>query len=140
MQLPISKAPIVIEHIHWYENPINIDQIRASANIFISTSTNEPFGLSILEAMAAGQCVVIPADGAYWDQILKNNINCIKYQTKKADSLQEILSMLNNNLTLVIRIGQQAVKIAEHYRAKKQYKNIIIHIEQLIKKKLDKAL
>jgi len=65
-QLPISQPPTNLHHVYGYENPANLDQIRASANIFVSTSKNEPFGLSILEALAAGHCVLIPADGAYW--------------------------------------------------------------------------
>lgn len=127
LQLPVSEAPIGIENVNWYEDPTNIDQLRASANIFVSTSKNEPFGLSILEAMAAGLCVVIPADGAYWDQILSNNIDCIKYQP---DDLQDKLLMLSNDINLVARLGAQAAKVALAYRADKQYQNIINEIQQ----------
>jgi len=54
--LPISDAPIPIDAVYWHENPTHLDEIRATANIFVSTSHHEPFGLSILEAMAAGRC------------------------------------------------------------------------------------
>ncbi|MEI8597440.1 glycosyltransferase [Vibrio sp. M60_M31a] len=78
--LPISNAPVLLSHTIWYEDPENLDDIRSQSNIFVSTSCNEPFGLSILEALAAGMCVVIPSDGAYWDKTLTHNENCIKYQ------------------------------------------------------------
>jgi glycosyltransferase involved in cell wall biosynthesis len=123
-QLDISPAPVDLELVYWYENPINIDQIRASTNIFISTSSNEPFGLSILEAMAAGLCILIPADGAYWDRTLTNNIDCIKYRAGDADDLAQKLLMLSKNMKRVTELGGRAAKIALNYRAKKQYANL----------------
>ncbi len=120
-QLNISPAPVELELVHWYENPINIDQIRASASIFISTCSNDPFGLSILEAMAAGLCVLVPADGAYWDRTLTNNINCIKYRAGDADDLAQKLLILSQNMKRVTDLGGRAAKIALNYRAQKQY-------------------
>lgn len=130
VQLPISNAPVSMLHVDWYENPNNLDQVRASANIFISTSKNEPFGLSILEAMAAGQCVVIPADGAYWDKILSDNVDCIKYQPGDPQDLQAKIVMLTDNMPLVVQIGARAAEISLDYRAKQQYKNIVAGIEK----------
>ena len=129
-QLPISTLPQSLEKVNFYENPHNLDQIRSSANIFVSTSNNEPFGLSILEALAAGHCVVIPEDGAYWDQQLQDNINCIKYPADDALQLMNKLIHLSRNIILVTRIGQQGSRIAQQYRAKNQYANIQTYIEQ----------
>ena len=131
VQLPISKAPIKIEQVHWFESPENIDSIRCSANIFVSTSKNEPFGLSILEAMAAGQCVLIPADGAYWDLVLKNNVNCLKYKADDASDLKNKIEMLSKDISLVSRLGSQAADLAINYRASKKYKNIVDSISSL---------
>jgi len=129
-QLPSSQPPTNMDKVHCYEDPANMDKIRASANIFVSTSKNEPFGLSILEAMAAGHCVLIPADGAYWDRILTNNVNCIKYQADNSDCLMQKLQLLSNDMQQVRQIGEQAAKIAKGYRAEKQYANIKKNIEQ----------
>jgi glycosyltransferase involved in cell wall biosynthesis len=129
-KLSSSQIPKNIEQINCYENPVNLDKIRASANIFVSTSKNEPFGLSILEAMAAGHCVLIPADGAYWDLSLEDNINCIKYQADNSEDLMQKLMQLNRDIQQVIRIGQQAANVATNYRAEKQYASIQTSIEQ----------
>ena len=125
VRLPISNAPIEVEKINWFESPKNLDSIRASANIFVSTSKNEPFGLSILEAMAAGQCVLIPADGAYWDKKLTDKVNCIKYQPDDALDLQQKILSISNNMALISQLGDQAASLALNYRASKQYKNIV---------------
>lgn len=134
VQLPVTEAPVLMMHVDWYENPTNLDEVRASANIFVSTSQNEPFGLSILEAMAAGQCVLIPRDGAYWDKILTDNVDCIKYQPDDVSDLKEKLDMLGKDMSLIIKIGAQAANIALGYRAEKQYENVVNSIEQAIAK------
>lgn len=123
-QLSISQAPIQLEHVYWYDNPVNLDQIRSSTNIFVSTSCNEPFGLSILEAMAAGLCILIPADGSYWDRTLKHNVDCIKYCPSDTSELKNKLVMLSQNMQQVAEIGRRAAVIALNYQAEKQYANI----------------
>lgn len=123
-QLPISQAPISLEHVYWYDNPVNLDQIRASTNIFVSTSYNEPFGLSILEAMAAGLCILIPADGSYWDRNLKHNVDCIKYNPADTPDLSNKLVMLSQDMERVAEVGARAATIALNYQAEKQYAKI----------------
>ncbi|MBF4438182.1 glycosyltransferase, partial [Vibrio anguillarum] len=59
--------------------------------LFVSTSQQEPFGLSILEALAAGMCVIIPEDNAYWDSLLTHELNCLKYAANDVSSLAETL-------------------------------------------------
>lgn len=128
-KLPISQLPNRIDKMNCHQNPTNLDQIRAASNIFISTSKNEPFGLSILEAMAAGLCVMIPADGAYWDKTLIDQQNCIKYQANNAHDLGQKLSELSTELNKVHKIGQRAKVVAKKYQASKCYANIKASIE-----------
>lgn len=128
--LEMTHAPVELNNVQWYESPYYLDEIRAAANIFISTSNNEPFGLSILEAMAAGMCVLIPDDGAYWDKLLKNNINCIKYQSGNVADLQQKILLLSNNMPLVAQVGKQAAKVALFYRASVRYQEIKVNIEK----------
>lgn len=132
--LPISQAPIKIAGVHWHKQPDDLDRLRASANIFVSTSHSEPFGLSILEAMAAGHCILIPADGAYWDSQLENGVHCIKYRPGDDADLAAKLACLCRNFALVLSLGAAARKVAQHYRADRQYRAIKHALEHGVNK------
>jgi len=125
VQLPVTNAPVRLAKVNWHNTPNNLDQLRANSNIFISTSKHEPFGLSILEAMAAGHSIIIPADGAYWDQVLIDNINCIKYIPGDSQDLSNKLLKLSTNLSLIKHLGKQAKLVAQDYQAEKQYAQIV---------------
>ena len=118
--LPISEAPLDIPGVNWFEQPDNLDAIRASSNIFVSTSHKEPFGLSILEAMAAGHCVLIPEDGAYWDKRLIHDRECIKYPAGDHTALADILRDLTANPERIQELGCEAASHAQAYRSDKQ--------------------
>lgn len=124
-QLEVSDHHVDIDNVSWYEEPDNLDQIRASCNIFVSTSHNEPFGLSILEAMAAGHCVMIPSDNAHWDTELDHNINCIKYIPNDSLDLLSKIIFLQNNPDVIKRIGLIAKKVALTYKAEDLHLPII---------------
>ncbi|MEW6995816.1 glycosyltransferase family 4 protein [Colwelliaceae bacterium MEBiC 14330] len=114
-----------IDNVFWYKDPENLNDIRATSSIFISTSEKEPFGLSILEAMAAGLAIVIPADDAYWDQHLTDGYNCIKYNPNDINSLVEALLRLINNAALLSKIARQAKNSAQHYCHVRCYAQIL---------------
>lgn len=128
--LDVTLAPVEIAKVHWYETPDNLDSIRGQSNIFISTSDREPFGLSILEAMAAGLCVIIPRDGAYWDKQLIENQQCIKYKPGDSHDLMLQLLELYQDHERVQTLGQAAKVIAENYRADQLYKSLIERLEE----------
>ncbi|RTZ16804.1 glycosyltransferase [Vibrio aquaticus] len=120
--LPISEAPINLNrHTQWYDDPSNLDEIRANSNIFVSTSVNEPFGLSILEALAAGMCVILPQDGAFWDQQLEHNVNCIKYQPNDPESLSNALLLAAHDPLLCQLCQTHALDIAKQFKAEYRY-------------------
>jgi glycosyltransferase involved in cell wall biosynthesis len=120
-RLPVTDAPVPVERVSWHEDPEALDTIRASASLFVSTSRGEPFGLSILEALAAGHCVLIPADGAYWDGVLEDGINCIKYAPADANDLARKILNIAGNMKLAARIGENAAQLALGYRARLKY-------------------
>lgn len=119
--LNISQAPIAIQNVQWHEQPDNLDQLRSQNSIFVSTSINEPFGLSILEALAAGMCVVIPKDGAYWDTQLTHGLNCMKYTPQDSKSLQTILHTLTIAPIWRSNIQSRAHTLAKEYQAETCY-------------------
>lgn len=122
--MAVSEVNQSIQGVNWHEMPDNLDQIRQNSCLFISTSTLEPFGLSILEAMAAGLCVLIPSDGAYWDQRLEHGVNCIKYQPNDVACLRDTVKELLKDSTYIKTIGLGAKEKADDYRACRRYNNV----------------
>lgn len=125
IQLQVTEAPVHIKGVNWHESPENLAQIRSETNVFISTSEKEPFGLSILEAMASGLCIIIPEDGAYWDQKLENNKQCLKYRPHDSQDLEKKIRMLIEHPEKIQQLGLAAKEIASDYRAEKTYQPII---------------
>lgn len=128
INLPHSKAPVTLPGVSWHEQPQDLDSIRANSSIFVSTSQQEPFGLSILEALAAGLCVVIPQDGSYWDQKLRHNVNCIKYTPNCPIALAQTLKYLISDRVCLRQIGQAGQLYAENYRAEICYLPIVQYL------------
>ena len=114
-----------VDNIHWYADPKNLNDIRANSSVFISTSENEPFGLSILESMAAGLAIVIPADNAYWDQHLTDGVDCVKYDPNNIASLVQVLTRLMNEPIFLSQIAQQAKRSAQQYTPGRCYAQIL---------------
>ncbi|MGL5006708.1 MAG: glycosyltransferase family 4 protein [Plesiomonas sp.] len=130
--LPVTQISQTISNVHWHEEPDNLDQIRSACTVFISTSKNEPFGLSILEALCVGLCVIIPADGAYWDQKLEHGINCLKYQPDSSETLLQCLTLLQQQPALIRQLGEAGEKVAATFRAEIVYQQPLEVIKKLI--------
>lgn len=123
--LGVSEPCPQLPASHWYEAPSALDALRARCNIFVSTSCQEPFGLSILEAMAAGHAVVIPADGAYWSQVLTSEANCLTYQPNDPVDLARQLTRLKYAPDLRDRLGEAARQVAQRYSAEQVYAPLV---------------
>lgn len=111
--------------VHWHEAPADLDRLRAGCNIFVSSSCNEPFGLSILEAMAAGHAVLLPADGSYWDQQLQDGQDCLKYRAQDSADLRQQLQRLSSDAGLRASLGAAAQRQAQAYRAERVYAPLV---------------
>lgn len=120
-----SEVHVNIPNVSWYEQPHDLDHIRAQCSLFVSTSKNEPFGLSILEALAAGLCVLIPSDNAYWDTHLTHEVTCIKYSPESTASLVKAITELLIHPERIQRIGMAGQHYAKRYRAETCYHPIV---------------
>ena len=119
--LPVSRAPVLLKHTEWHHDPDNLDTLRRESNIFVSTSVNEPFGLSILEALAAGMCVILPQDGSYWDQVLSDGEHCIKYPAGDTEALTHAIEQAVTKKALFSTCCEGAQRIAKRYTATQCY-------------------
>lgn len=130
---PVSQAPLPIPHVVWREySSKHAAELRSRSSVFISTSKNEPFGFAILQALAAGLCVVIPRDGAYWDQVLEEGVSCIKYAPGDAYDLHAELEALIEQLDLIEKIGLKGRDVARRYRAETCFRNVVKYLEKPI--------
>ncbi|NVC63867.1 glycosyltransferase family 4 protein [Vibrio sp. 05-20-BW147] len=129
-QLPVSEPDRSLPYSHWYQQPSNLDEIRARCSIFVSTSHNEPFGLSILEALAAGMAVIIPDDGAFWAEKLVDGEHCLKYQPNSARDLRLKIERLLASPATRKRLSQNAKNLARLYRSELCYKAIVESLSQ----------
>ena len=132
--LPQTAEPNSKGNIRCFEKPANIDEIRRHSSVFVSTSQNEPFGLSILEALAAGLCVVIPQDGAYWDRKLVDGVNCVKYSPGDHEQLARLLGLLIRSPKWTWRIGRAGIQEAQEYRASNRYASLATSLRLLQEK------
>jgi glycosyltransferase involved in cell wall biosynthesis len=123
--LEMGPNPMLIGGVSWHENPRNLDQIRSECSIFVSTSKNEPFGLSILESMAAGLAIIIPNDGAYWDLVLRDKINCLKYEVEDPRDLALKILYLQQNPETMMKLSSQSKQIAQQYSSDSVYAEIV---------------
>ncbi|WP_370978433.1 glycosyltransferase family 4 protein [Agaribacterium sp. ZY112] len=125
------KAPQASDRIETFEKPEQLNDLRAHCNMFVSSSKNEPFGLSILEAMAAGLCIIIPEDGAYWDTKLIHTYNCIKYKANSVEDLKAKLLFLADNMHISKALALKGREFAQQYKAETSYKELLDNTERL---------
>jgi len=114
-----------IRNFTYHQDPENLDEIRSTSSIFVSTSIREPFGLSILESMVAGLAIIIPKDGAYWDKKLTHGLNCMKFDPDNVQSLCCILNNLVQDKCLRDKVSNNGQKFAQRYTDGECYSRIL---------------
>jgi len=113
------------------EVPVLINRSR----IFLYPSRREPFGLSIVEAMACG-VPVITTDVFGPREIITNNHDGIAVPPDDVNELAKAVEKLLNDDSLRDRVGKNAVKTAhEKYDIKQHAKDLLSIYAELIAKK-----
>ena len=112
--------------------PVFINKSR----IFLYPSRREPFGLSIVEAMACG-IPVVTTDVFGPREIIKHNHDGIAVPPDDVEALAEAIEMLLKDSELRIRISRNAIKsVHERYDIKQHAKDLVaIYKEMIVKKK-----
>jgi len=98
------------------------------ADVFVSPSLYEPFGITIGEALSVGTPVLATQSGI--TELLKDGKDFILFEKKNSDDLATKLSMLLNNKELAHNIGENGKKTVE----KISWKDCALKTEKLYRR------
>jgi len=98
--------------ILWTDECHNVDSVLEATDIFVSASHTESFGLSILEAMAAG-CAVVATATAGANELLKNEGTGKLVPIQSAEKIADAVSDFLSSEKLRKQFGLAARKIAK---------------------------
>ncbi len=121
-----------------YRGVVETDDVPVLINksrIFLYPSRREPFGLSIVEAMACG-VPVVTTDVFGPREIIKNNHDGVAVPPDDAEALAAAIELLLKDSKLRDRIGKTAIKSAkERYDIRQHAKDLVVVYKKLIEKK-----
>lgn len=102
----------------------DIAKVYQSADIFISTSWWEGFGLPPLEAMACG-CAVITSKSGGVNEFAEEGKNCLMFEPENEHELTENLNILINDIVLRKRLAIAGVRTASAFDWKKSANQLL---------------
>ncbi len=94
----IKSSEANIEIIHWVTDE-ELKKLYSECKGFITTSMDEDFGMTVVEAMACGKPVIAPNEGGYRESVL-NNENGILIDSIDSDKLRGAIDSIENNLAV----------------------------------------
>ena len=128
----ISKSNLDKIHFLGFQNQNAMPSVFNSSNVFILPSTSETWGLSINEAMAAGNSILLSDKcGAAYD-LVEENVNGFIFPISNFEILKEKILYLINNKTQVKEMGQKSCEKIKEYNYLKCV-NVIENIVNNIK-------
>lgn len=95
----LRDKPKNVEILSWVSNE-KLIELYSNSKGFITTSKDEDFGMSVVEAMACGKPVIAPKEGGYKESILDGKTGFLldKIDSKKLiDSVRIVNSLLKKN-------------------------------------------
>jgi len=90
-------------------------ELLSIAKVFLRTLQNEPFGISVVEAMAAGCVPVVPSNGGTWYDILDQKQGKYGYSYRSVEEAAEIIDMLIEDDRLRLEISNRAAQRAHEF-------------------------
>lgn len=109
-----SKPKEMPRWISYYKNPSNLCDLYNSSSIFISTSLQEGWGLTPMEAMACGcACVATEIEGH--SEYMIDNHNCLFVKPANVCDIVDKVSLLIEDETLRFRLATNGEKIVKQY-------------------------
>ena len=110
----------------------HLQETYAKYDIFVTASTMETLGLTILEAMSSG-LPVIGADSYAIPDIVRNGQNGFLVKSSDIDEFSQQMLTLGNDWHLRERLGRQAILTAEKHDVKKIAKQLSVIYHQLLR-------
>ena len=113
-----------------YQNRSEINKALQNSSLYVMTSFEESFGLSLLEAMSYGlPCIVFSSAKGSLEMISKNNGYTIENRSIE-DMSNKILKYFELNMRQKHEMGKNARKMSENYsdkKVKKIWKDFILN-------------
>lgn len=91
-----------------------IAQLMAAADVFVSSSRVESFGLALLEASAVGAPVVCSSAGGA-PEVFRDDFNALLYRPGDADAMAQAIIRLLTDKELANKIRARAIETAGKY-------------------------
>ena len=112
-------------------SPVDLDQIRARCLVYVHTALRpEPFGRSLLEAMAAGLCPIVP-DAGTPGRLVRHEENGLVYPAGSVEGLTAALRRAAADPELCRRLGSRSALDARDYRSDRVFQPILAGLERI---------
>ncbi len=131
--LKIDKQVIFTGKVSWKDMP----KYYQLSHIFVTASTTETQGLTVIEAMASGVTPVCIKDEAFLNTIT-NNLNGFIFENSR--DYCDIITYLAKKKSERERVGKQAQIQAEHFSDSQFAENVLIVYKDAIDNKKIKSL
>ncbi len=110
-------------------------EVLSTAKVFLRTMPYEPFGMSVVEAMAAGCVPVVPRDGGPWFDILNQEEGKYGYSYRSLKEAAEKIKLLMENESLRSKISARARKRAMVFDTSLFEKRILSIVDKVCSRK-----
>lgn len=111
--------------------PPDLDALRSRCLLYVHTALRpEPFGRSVLEAMAAGLCPVVP-DAGTPGRLVRHEANGLVYRAGSPTELAATLRRAAADPGLCERLGAQAARDAAAYRSDRVFQPVLAALERI---------
>lgn len=118
----------LINNVHLQGFKENINEYLADSDIYVSTSLEESFGLSIIEAILVGLPVVASRVGGIPEIIEHNKTGLLYDNPKDAEELASTIFLLINDADLFNTLSETALKHASHNYSINKLSNSIYNL------------
>jgi alpha-1,2-mannosyltransferase len=133
-----AKKLGVTEKIELITNPplSVLLQVLSKAKVLLHTQFHEAFGISIVEAMAAGCVPVVPNDGGPWFDILEEKEGVYGFSYSSISEAAEKIRMLLENDELRIEVSARARRRAMDFDSSVFERKILDVVNKVCSQKL----